>query len=62
MFCTFILINGDGEYGTVAASIGGSEAQAYQLGPKVGCHRMLCYIYQMNRVNCRNGSDMVTAS
>jgi len=36
-----VVINGDGECSTVAASLGGSEAQADWLGPKVGSRREL---------------------
>jgi len=33
-----MIINGDGFYGSLAAYIGGSTAQADWLGPKVGGH------------------------
>ena len=46
---------------TIAAYIGGSAAQANWLGPEVGGHLALSYIHQMNRVNSRNGCDMMTA-
>ena len=36
-------------------------AEADQLGPKAGGHLVLCYIHQMNRVNSRSGSAMMTA-
>jgi len=56
-----MVINGDGECSTIAASLGGSVAQADWLGPKVGGHLALLYIHQMNWVNSCNGRAMITA-
>jgi len=40
-----MIINGDGGYGLLAACIGGLAAQTSWLGPKVGGHLALFYVF-----------------